>query len=248
MLLAEPGTSWLLWPTGTLLIFFTRLCPSLILWNDANVILSDHDMSSQPQCKNLSTVHAVDIAYMHAASLTQCHTVPLSAHMPLLITLHIGPRQNPETYPVSKLAQAMWSDSEADAIQYLNKAGLEPEQASNGAWQLVLHRALKVDAQAASFRQRSARLCNQQKPVRSQNVLEQGRQAEAAVRDLLASSSRQLPQLPQLQVASADTGRHDDTANLQTGSETPQAHSGQVGVQPVHASLVDMVLVAVRVN
>ena len=99
----------------------------------------------------------------------------------------------------------MWSDGESDAIEFLNKAGLEPEQSSNGTWQLILHRALKVDAQAASFRQHSTRLCNQQNPIRSHNVQEQGRQAEAAVQALLAGSSRQLP-LPSDSASGATLG------------------------------------------
>ena len=67
-------------------------------------------------------------------------------------------------------------------------------QTSDGTWNLVLHRVLKLDPQAASFKQRSARLCNQQNPVRSQNVQEQGKQAEAAIQTLLtAAGVRQLP-------------------------------------------------------
>lgn len=150
----------------------------------------------------------------------------------------------------------MWSDGESDAIDYLSKAGLEPEQSSNGTWQLILHRVLKVDAQAASFRQRSARLCNQQNPIRSQNVQEQGRQAEAAVQALLAGSSRQLP-LPSdsasgatlhaasgvgLGAARAGSGAPSRVAGAGSGAtglagvarpeqgvpETPQAQSRQV--------------------
>ena len=60
----------------------------------------------------------------------------------------------------------MWFDSEDDTLEFLLKAGLEPEQSSTGAWQLVLHRSLKVDAQAGSFRQRSARLCSLQAATR----------------------------------------------------------------------------------
>lgn len=138
-----------------------------------------------------------------------------------------GPKQNPETYPVAKIAQAMWSDSEADAIEYLHKAGLEPEQASSGSWHLVLHRALKVDPQAASFRQRSARLCNQQDPVRSRNVVKQGRQAEAALQALLAGSSRQLPQLEGAVGEAMGSG-----AGLQQSvAEAPLAQPQQVGLQ-----------------
>lgn len=136
----------------------------------------------------------------------------------------------------------MWSDSETDAIEYLGKAGLEPEQASSGGWQLVLHRSLKVDAQAASFRQRSARLCNQQNPVRSQNVQEQGQQAETAVQALLAGSGRQLS-LPTAAPPRA-AGLGSDAGQQPGVPETPQAHTRQVGIpccwQPVdfasHAS------------
>lgn len=114
----------------------------------------------------------------------------------------------------------MWSDGESDAIDYLNKAGLEPEQSSNSTWQLILHRALKVDAQAASFRQHSTRLCNQQNPIRSHNVQEQGRQAEAAVQALLAGSSRQLP-LPSDSASGATLGA--------ASGATPGAGSGAAG-------------------
>lgn len=79
-----------------------------------------------------------------------------------------GPRANPETRPVAELAHAMWFDNQEDTLEFLLKAGLEPEQSSTGAWQLVLQRSLKVDSQAASFRQRSARLCNQQAATRCQ--------------------------------------------------------------------------------
>lgn len=77
-----------------------------------------------------------------------------------------GPKVNPETRPVAELAHAMWFDGVDDTLDFLLKAGLEPEQSSTGSWQLVLHRALKVDPQAASFKQRSARLCNLQDPTR----------------------------------------------------------------------------------
>lgn len=80
-----------------------------------------------------------------------------------------GPRVNPETRPLAELAHAMWFDKQEDTLEFLLKAGLEPEHNSAGAWQLVLHRSLKVDAQAASFRQRSARLCNQQAATRCQS-------------------------------------------------------------------------------
>ena len=142
--------------------------------------------------------------------------------------LYTGPKQNPQPYPLSKLAQTMWSDSETDAIEYLSKAGLEPEQASSGGWQLVLHRSLKVDAQAASFRQHSARLCNQQNPVRSQNVQEQGQQAEAAVQALLAGSGRQLS-LPTAAPPRA-AGLGSDAGQQPGVPETPQAHTRQVGI------------------
>ena len=59
----------------------------------------------------------------------------------------------------------MWFDNVGDTLDFLLRAGLEPEQ-SNGLWQLVLHRSLKVDPQVASFRQRSARLCSLQHPTR----------------------------------------------------------------------------------
>lgn len=81
-----------------------------------------------------------------------------------------GPRANPETRPVAELAHAMWFDSQEDTLEFLLKAGLEPEQSSTGTWQLVLHRSLRVDPQVASFRQRSGRLCNQQAAPRCQSV------------------------------------------------------------------------------
>ena len=81
-----------------------------------------------------------------------------------------GPRVNPETRPGAELAHAMWFDNQEDTLEFLLKAGLEPEQSSTGAWQLILHRSLKVDSQAASFRQRSARLCDQQAAIRCQSV------------------------------------------------------------------------------
>ena len=81
-----------------------------------------------------------------------------------------GPRANPETRPVAELAHAMWFDSQEDTLEFLLKAGLESEQSSTGTWQLVLHRSLRVDSQAASFRQRSGRLCSQQAAPRCQLV------------------------------------------------------------------------------
>lgn len=78
---------------------------------------------------------------------------------------------SPETRNVAELAHAMWFDSEEDTLDFLLKAGLEPEQSSTGTWQLVLHRSLRVDPQAASFRQRSARLCDLQAPTRYRPAL-----------------------------------------------------------------------------
>ena len=67
---------------------------------------------------------------------------------------------------VAELAHAMWFDSQEDTLEFLHKAGLEPEPSSGGGWQLTVHRMLKVDHQVASFRQRSERLCSQQSPTR----------------------------------------------------------------------------------
>lgn len=83
----------------------------------------------------------------------------------------------------------MWFDSEEETVEFLLKASLQPEQSNTGAWQLILHRSLKVDSQAASFRQRSARLCSLQLPRRSLNVLDQAGTAAAEVRALVGMGS-----------------------------------------------------------
>ena len=145
---------------------------------------------------------------------------------------HAGPRQNPEVRPVSELTHAMWFDSDDDTLEYLQKASLQPEQSSTGTWQLVLHRSLKVDHQAASFRQRSARLCSLQLPVRSQNVHDQGDAAVADVSALLGGSMATLQaRRPAMQAQPTQKRvavQQQRRAQQPTEPQTPQAEMVQV--------------------
>ena len=141
-----------------------------------------------------------------------------------------GPRQNPETRPVAELTHAMWFDSEEETLAFLQKSSLQPEQSSTGAWQLVLHRSLRVDPQAASFRQRSARLCSLQLPCRSQNVRDQAESAAADIQVLVSGSTAML----QSRQSSLQAGSSQLPSLQQTQSQwpavpqTPLASTSQV--------------------
>ena len=141
-----------------------------------------------------------------------------------------GPRQNPETRPVAELTHAMWFDSEEETLAFLQKASLQPEHSSTGTWQLVLHRSLRVDPQAASFRQRSARLCSLQLPRRSQNVHNQAESAAADVQALVSGSTAML----QSRQSSLQAGSSHLPSLRQTQSQwpavpqTPLASASQV--------------------
>lgn len=117
-------------------------------------------------------------------------------------------------------------------MEFLLKASLQPEQSSTGAWQLVLHRSLKVDSQAASFRQRSARLCSLQLPCRSLNVLDQAGTAAAEVRALVGGSMTMLssrqPVVPALQAPSQQ----------QMPSQQPAAPTSQVNTTVSQSMLI----------
>lgn len=113
-----------------------------------------------------NTTTGLPLRYTFILPLQRKQTKQLAPQSPVAA----GPRANPETRPVAELAHAMWFDSQEDTLEFLLKAGLEPQQSSTGIWQLVLHRSLRVDSQAASFRQRSGRLCGQQAAPRCQSV------------------------------------------------------------------------------
>lgn len=145
-----------------------------------------------------------------------------------------GPRQNPETRPVAELTHAMWFDSEEETLAFLQKASLQPEESSTGAWQLVLHRSLRVDPQAASFRQRSARLCSLQLPRRSQNVQDQAVSAAADVQALVSGSTAML----QSRQSSLQAGSSQLPSLQQTQSQwlavpqTPSPSTSQMPTTP----------------
>ena len=141
-----------------------------------------------------------------------------------------GPRQNPETRPVAELTHAMWFDSEEETLAFLLKASLQPEQSSTGAWQLVMHRSLRVDPQAASFRQRSARLCSLQLPRRSQNVHDQAESAAADVHALVSSSTAMLhSRQSSLQARSSQLpSLHQTQSQWPAVPQTPSASRSQV--------------------
>ena len=124
-----------------------------------------------PAIKLCITHHVLDITCAAIGlQYTQCNQRNQLVPQKLISLINAGPRANPETRSVAELAHAMWFDRQEDTLEFLLKAGLEPEQSGTGAWQLVLHRSLKVDPQAASFRQRSARICNQQAATRCPSV------------------------------------------------------------------------------
>ena len=131
----------------------------------------------------------------------------------------------------------MWFDSEEDTLEFLLRASLQPEQGPTGAWHLVLHRALKLDPQAASFRQRSARLCNQQLHPRSRNVHDQAQPALAAVAALVAGAMAGLQSRPPASPGQYSQGfAPSPVPQQQLGQQqqpvlphTPLAHNAQVG-------------------
>ncbi len=129
----------------------------------------------------------------------------------------------------------MWFDSEEDTLDFLLKASLQPEQSSTGTWQLVLHRALKVDHQAASFRQRSARLCNLQLAPRSQNVHDQAEAAADAVRALVSGSMTMLHS--RSPAGQAQPLRQAAPAQQQHQHRQPLPQTPQVQASQVHCSL-----------
>ena len=129
----------------------------------------------------------------------------------------------------------MWFDSEEETVEYLLKASLQPEQSSTGAWQLVLHRSLKVDPQAASFRQRSARLCNLQLPRRSLNVLDQAETAAADVRALVGAS---MAMLSSRQPVVHAPSQHQIPSQQPAVPQTPSAPTSQVNTTLCQSMLI----------